>query len=194
MSTVYDRRPDIIERKPEKTSETPPKALRQQVSRLLNFARPYWWQMGSVMIAAALGSSITLLYPALVGKVIDNVIAGHNSGTLQTIIFVLLGLMVIQALLQFWQNYWNNATGERVVIDLRTRLYTHLQKLPLSFFQDNHTGDLLSRMTNDVTLVRSAVTQNLMSLVQSLFTLLIGLFMIILGPDAVLSQARQFNI
>lgn len=146
------------------------------------------------MIAAALGSSITLLYPVLVGKVIDSVIAGHDSGALRTIIFALLGLMVIQAVLQFWQNYWNNATGERVVIDLRTQLYRHLQRLPLSFFQDNHTGDLLSRLTNDVTLIRSAVTQNLISLVQSLFTLLAGIFIIILGPDTVLGQFQQLNI
>jgi subfamily B ATP-binding cassette protein MsbA len=190
------RRSRIMEQdsQSKKTPDLPPKPLKHRLSRLLSFARPYWWQLGSVMVAAALGSSITLLYPALIGKVIDSVITKHDPGALQSIIFLLIGLMAVQAILQFWQNYWNNATGERVVIDLRTRLYSHLQKLPLSFFQDNHTGDLLSRLTNDVGLVRNAITMNVMNLVQNFFTLLIGVFIIILGPDAILSQARQFNI
>ena len=84
--------------------------------------------------------------------------------------------------------------GEKVVIELRIRLFSHLQKLPLSFFQENRTGELLSRLTNDVSLIRGAITNNLISFIQSLITLVLGLAVIIGGPNTILATARQFNI
>jgi subfamily B ATP-binding cassette protein MsbA len=87
-----------------------------------------------------------------------------------------------------------SALGERIVIKLRIQLYSHLQHLPLSFFQDNQTGELLSRLTNDVTRVQAAVTTNIISIVQNVITLLLGLTIVITGPDRLLAQANQFNI
>jgi len=135
--------------------------------------------MAGLMVAVALNSSITLLYPVLVGTAIDNVIVGRNTAVLPGIILLLVGLVLAQALLSFWQNYWSTVVGEKIVIDLRTQLYRHLQQLSLSFFQDNHTGDLLSRLTNDVMLVRDAVTNTLMGFVSSIFTVLIGIIVIV---------------
>jgi ABC-type bacteriocin/lantibiotic exporter with double-glycine peptidase domain len=97
--------------------------------------------MAGLMVAVALNSSITLLYPALVGTAIDNVIVRRNTAVLPGIVLLLVGLVLAQALLSFWQNYWSTVVGEKFVIDLRTQLYRHLQQLSLSFFQDNHTGD-----------------------------------------------------
>ena len=164
--------------------QEPAKPTRYRVRRLLGFAKPYRWQMAGLMVAVALNSSITLLYPALVGTAIDNVIVGRNTAVLPGIILLLVGLVLAQALLSFWQNYWSTVVGEKVVIDLRTQLYRHLQQLSLSFFQDNHTGDLLSRLTNDVMLVRDAVTNTLMGFVSNIFTVLIGM----------LGQFNQFHI
>ena len=174
--------------------QEPAKPTRYRVRRLLGFAKPYRWQMAGLMVAVALNSSITLLYPALVGTAIDNVIVGRNTAVLPGIILLLVGLVLAQALLSFWQNYWSTVVGEKMVIDLRTQLYRHLQQLSLSFFQDNHTGDLLSRLTNDVMLVRDAVTNTLMGFVSSIFTVLIGIIVIVAGPTTVLGQFNQFHI
>jgi subfamily B ATP-binding cassette protein MsbA len=174
--------------------QEPAKPTRYRIRRLLSFAKPYRWQMAGLMVAVALNSSITLLYPALVGTAIDNVIVRRNTAVLPGIVLLLVGLVLAQALLSFWQNYWSTVVGEKFVIDLRTQLYRHLQQLSLSFFQDNHTGDLLSRLTNDVMLVRSAVTDTLMSFVSSIFTVLIGIIVIVAGPTTVLGQFNQLHI
>jgi ABC-type multidrug transport system fused ATPase/permease subunit len=169
------------------------KPTRQSLLRLLSFARPYWWQLGLLMGAAFVTSALTLAYPALIGTIIDSVVTG-NVTALHTIVFFLLGLAVLQSILNFGQGFWMSALGERIVIKLRIQLYSHLQHLPLSFFQDNRTGELLSRLTNDVTRVQAAVTTNIISIVQNVITLLLGLAIVITGPDAWLSKANQFNI
>jgi subfamily B ATP-binding cassette protein MsbA len=170
------------------------KPTRQSLWRLLRFAGPYRWQIAGMMATSALNSSITLMYPALVGTALDGVIVAKNVAALPGIVLLLIILVLAQALLSFLQNYWTTTIGERIVIDLRVQLYRHLQELPLGFFLDHHTGDLLSRLTNDVMLIRNAVTSTLMSFVSSTFTVLIGLVVIIAGPGAVLSQFNQFHL
>jgi subfamily B ATP-binding cassette protein MsbA len=76
----------------------------------------------------------------------------------------LIALFLVQAALSFGGRYLLGWTGERVVADLRQRLYRHLHRLHLGFFADRRTGDLTSRLTNDVGSVRSAVTQALAEL------------------------------
>ena len=148
------------------------KPNRQNLLRLLSFARPYWWQLGLLMAAAFVTSTLTLTYPALIGTIIDSVVT-RNVTALHTIVFFLLALAALQSLFKFGQSFWMSALGERIVIKLRIQLYSHLQHLPLSFFQDNRTGELLSRLTNDVTRVQAAITTNLISIAQNVITLLL---------------------
>jgi len=163
------------------------------MARLFSLSRPYWWQFAIIMLTTLLTSTLTVTYPALTGQIIDNVI-GKNARALHNIIFLFLALSVAQAVISFLQGYWMTSIGERIVIELRIRLFSHLQKLPLSFFQDNRTGELLSRLTNDVGQVRAAVTNNLISLVQNIITLLLGVVVIVGGPNTILAAANRFNI
>ncbi len=173
-----------------------PKAERAggyRVRRLLSFARSHWWKLASVTLATFITSALTVAFPALTGSIIDSVIT-KNIDALHSVIFLLIGIALAQALIRFWQNFWMTAMGERIVIDLRTQLYGHLLQLPLSFFQENRTGELVSRLTNDVSLVRAAITNNIVTLAQNLITLFFGLIVVILGPDILLAQASRFNI
>jgi len=180
-------------RKDQGTLPQKVKPNRQSMLRLLSFSRPYWWQLGLLMGAAFVTSTLNLTYPALIGTIIDSVVT-RNATALHTIVFFLLGLAVLQSILSFGQSFWMSVLGERIVIKLRIQLYSHLQQLPLSFFQDNSTGELLSRMTNDVTRVQAAVTTNIISIVQNVITLLLGLGIVITGPDTLLAKVNQFNI
>src|SRR5258708_3518752 len=145
------------------------------------------------MAAAFVTSALTLTYPALLGTIIDSVVT-RNVTALHTIVFFVLALAVLQSILNFGEGFWMSALGERIVINLRIQLYSHLQHLPLSFFQDNRTGELLSRLTNDVTRVQAAVTTNIISILQNVITLLLGLAIVITGPDTLLAKANQFNM
>ncbi len=175
--------------------ETPVKVTptRYRISRLLNFARPYWWHLAGLTLLTFVSSSLTLVYPAFTGKIIDSVIQ-KNQDALHSIILSLITLALIQGIVGFIRSFWTTFVGERVLLSLRTQVYAHLQQLPLSFFQDNKTGELLSRLTNDVTLVRGTITGDLVSFAQNIITLLIGIVIIIAGPDALLAQASQLNI
>jgi len=177
------------------TEETPTKVKpnRYRIWRLLNFARPYWWQLAGLTLLTFITSALTLVYPAFTVKIIDSVIQ-KNQDALHSIIFTLIALALVQGIVGFIQSFWTTAVGERVLVDLRTKVYGHLQQLPLSFFQDNRTGELLSRLTNDVTLVRGTITGDVVSLAQNLITLLLGVVIVIAGPDALLAQASQLNI
>lgn len=163
------------------------------VWHLLRFVKPYWWRLVVITLATLIISSIELIYPLLTGVIINSVIE-RNIYALHNIIFLLIGLVLVHALINIWHNFWLVAIGERIVIDLRIQLYSHLQRLPLSFFQENNTGELLSRLTNDVALVRTVVTYNLIAFAQDLITSLLGLGVVIIGPDVVLAQATQFNL
>lgn len=169
------------------------KPNRYRIWRLLNFARPYWWQLAGLTLLTFITSTLSLVYPAFTGKIIDSVIQ-KNQDALHSIIFYLIALALIQGIIGFIQSFWTTAVGERVLVDLRTKVYAHLQQLPLSFFQDNRTGELLSRLTNDVTLVRGTITGDVISLAQNTITLLIGIVIVIAGPDTLLSQASQLNV
>ena len=187
--------PNAAARLRKEACDPPSKAkpTRKTLLRLLGIARPYWWHLGLLMAAASVSSLLNLTYPALMGTIIDSVIAG-NITALHSLVVTVLALAAVQALFTFGQGFWMNALGEQIVIDLRIQLYSHLQHLPLRFFQDNRTGELLSRLTNDVTRVQAAVTSNLVSMVQNVLTLLLGLAIVITGPETLLAKANPFNL
>ncbi len=109
------------------------KPTRYRIGRFLSLARPYWWQLAIILLAASLTSTFTIAYPALTGQIIDSAI-NKNVNALHSIIFLLLGLGIAQALISFLQNYWMTNIGEKIVIELRIRLFSHLQKPSTQLF------------------------------------------------------------
>ncbi|MBN9388823.1 MAG: ABC transporter ATP-binding protein [Chloroflexi bacterium] len=159
--------------------ETPVKFTRRGFQRLLGFALPYWYLLVGAGVAMLIGSLTGLALPAIAGSLIDTVfLKGDPNGLNQATLF-LVGAFIIQAISAFIQNFLLSYTGERVVTNLRISLYAHLQKLPLGFFNERRTGDLISRLTNDVSQVQTAVTSNLISMVSSLVTLVGGVVIIV---------------
>jgi subfamily B ATP-binding cassette protein MsbA len=162
-----------------KDKETPVKFTRRGFQRLLGFALPYWYLLVGAGIAMLIGSLTGLALPAIAGSLIDTVfVKGDPNGLNQATLF-LVGAFIIQAISAFTQNFLLSYSGERVVTNLRISLYAHLQKLPLGFFNERRTGDLISRLTNDVSQVQTAVTSNLISMVSSLVTLVGGVVIIV---------------
>jgi ATP-binding cassette, subfamily B, bacterial MsbA len=157
----------------------PAKFTRRGFQRLLGFALPYWYLLAGAAIAMLVGSLTGLALPAVAGSLIDTVFVKADSTGLNNATLLLVGAFSLQAVSIFVQNFLLTYTGERVVTNLRVKLYSHLQKLPLGFFNERRTGDLISRLTNDVSQVQSAVTSNLISLASSLVTLIGGVIIIV---------------
>ena len=89
-----------------------------------------------------------------------------------------MALFILQAILGFGQSYLVGWTGERVVANLREHVYDHLHEMPLRFFANQRVGELLSRLSNDVTTIQNAVTDTLLSLLNNTLTLIGGVIII----------------
>lgn len=141
--------------------------------RLLKYLRPYIWPYFTMAMVCMAGYSATSgALPFLVQRVIDDIFAQKDKTALLYLPFVILGVFGIRGVMNFGDNYLTDYVGLRIINDVRDGLNRHLQFLSLSFFQRHPTGTLISRVTNDVALVRSALTDAVASLIRDTTSLL----------------------
>ncbi len=155
--------------------------------RLLQYLKPYIWPYFSVAMICMLGYSATQgVLPFIVKQVFDSVFARRDRGALTVLPFVVVGLFAFRGIMNFGQNYLTDYIGLRIINDVRNVLHRHLQSLSLSFFQRHATGTLISRVNNDVTLIRAALTDAVASLMRDT-TSLIALMAVAFYQDWVLA-------
>jgi ATP-binding cassette subfamily B protein len=148
------------------------------VKRAVNWKRlgglfaPYWRQVAG-MIACILGGSVLGLAPALLTKaLIDGAL---NHGNVRALWFDVGGMVlaaVIAALIGVYQGYLNSFVGEGIMRDIRTSLVSHLHRMPISFFTNTKTGEIMNRVSSDVDNVDGVVTGTLVTLVSNIATIL----------------------
>jgi ATP-binding cassette, subfamily B, bacterial MsbA len=136
--------------------------------RLFGYLRPYRAWMAVALVGMLISSAVGLLVPLAVGQMVDALVSAGARFPLGQIVAGLLAVVVLQGLFGLVQTYALAFVGERVVSDLRVQAYSHLQGLSLSFFNNRRTGEITSRLTNDVTLIQSTITTNVASLLQSI--------------------------
>ncbi len=132
-----------------------------QFRRLLAFVRPYRGQLLLALTAIVLGSVLGLAGPYTLQSLIDAVFRDNDRALLNRITLILIAIFASQSVIYYVRGYLLAFIGERVMADLRLRLFDHLQSLSLSFFNDRRTGELVSRLTNDVSTVRGVVTRDI---------------------------------
>jgi ABC-type multidrug transport system fused ATPase/permease subunit len=153
---------------------------------LLALLRPYRARSAAMLAALLVGTAASLAPPLLAKVAIDQGISRHD-----TTVLVLVVLAFLLAALLFWvmtylQTYLVGWVGQRALADLRIRIFTHLQSLPIGFYESRPAGVLISRMTNDVEALDSLVTDSVVTLFQSGLTLL-GTIVILLTLDVKLA-------
>ena len=160
----------------------PPRKLIASLRRIFGFTRPFRGRLVLALVLSLMTSSVWLVLPLGVRTMVDAVFEEANRGMLDQLTLLLLGLFIVQAVVGFAGYYLLEWTGERLVTDLRTALYTHLHELDLRFFSGQRTGDLTSRLTNDVGTVRTAVTTSFVELVR-LSMMLVGSLVLMIILD-----------
>ena len=108
----------------------------------------------------------------MIQRVIDSVFMDADSALLDAITLALLAVFVFRSLASFLQNYHLNYVGERIVVDMRCELYAHLQTLSIRYYADRRVGELISRISSDVTVVRTVLTGSVSTFLQQSLTLL----------------------
>ena len=144
--------------------------------RLLRFVQPY--RLNLVLAAALLivSTVLGLAWPQVVLRVLD---AGlKDAALLDALVLVLVAVLLIRAAIDGVRQYVMTWTGERVIFDLRMEIVRHLQSLSLSFFTRRKTGELMSHVTSDATLVHGVITQTIISVLGQVLTLIGGLVVI----------------
>ncbi len=144
---------------------------RQLIQRLLPFIRPYWPKVIFAVIALLAASILQLLGPKLTQLGIDQYIHNKDLAGLKTIIFYYLLVLVGLFVSRFAQMYMMEWIGQHIMFDLRRTVFGHLQHLPLSFFNRNPVGRLMTRVTTDVEALNEMFTSGLVAFFGDLLTL-----------------------
>lgn len=180
----------------QKHREVP--ATTMQWRRLLGYLLAHKFRLLLASVGLLFASALSLVFPAVIQEVIDSVFTDADVSLLDTITLLLLAVFVFRSLATFVQNYNLNYVGERIVVQMRTELYAHLQTLSIRFYTDRRVGELISRISSDVTVVRTVLTGNLSTFLQQTLTLVgaiavmfylnwrLTLFIIVLMPIIVL--------
>jgi subfamily B ATP-binding cassette protein MsbA len=151
--------------------------------RLLGYLNPYKGRMTMAILALLISSGFGLAFPLVIVRLLDSVTKAASFAPLNNLAFLLAGIFLLQAAFSFVQSYLLAYIGEHIVYDLRTSLYGHLQQLSLDFYANRRVGDVISRLSSDVTQMRTMLTNNLTTLLSSIVTL-VGAIVIVLTLNA----------
>ena len=144
---------------------------RRALARLLPYLAPYKGQFALVVIFVVLFSALSLAGPYLMGVAIDRCIGGKDlPGLLKTVLFMLAAYLASNAF-QIAANWLIARVSQDALKTLRGDLFTHLQTLPMAFFDTNSAGGLMSRLTNDIDAINQAVSQNVIALLSGVLTM-----------------------
>ncbi len=139
---------------------------------LLQLLKPYRTRAILMVAALILGTGASLAPPLLARAAIDQGIQRHDTGTLVLVVVAFMVSALIVWVMTYVQTFLVGWVGQRALADLRIRIFTHLQTLPVGFYESRPAGVLISRMTNDVEALDSLVTDSVVTLFQSGLTLL----------------------
>jgi ATP-binding cassette, subfamily B, bacterial len=134
---------------------------RRVLRRALHFARPYRWLIAAFVAIVVVEALLALVPPILFGRIIDDGIAEGDRQLVTALSLLVIGAALAEAALAFVERWCSARVGEGLILDLRTTLYDHVQRMPLSFFTHTQTGTLVSRVNNDVIGAQRAVTGTL---------------------------------
>jgi ATP-binding cassette subfamily B protein len=143
--------------------------------RVLRFARPFRGYIALFLFLVICSSVIAVATPVLAGYVINTISARgpDAAGTVIRIALLIAALAVVDAGLTVVQRFYSSRIGEGIIYDLRTRVYDHVQRMPLQFFTRTQTGALVSRLNNDVLGAQQAFTSTLSGTVGNVISLLL---------------------
>jgi ATP-binding cassette, subfamily B, multidrug efflux pump len=144
---------------------------RGALRRLLPYLRPFRAGVALVLALVVLYTCLSLIGPYLLGVAIDRLVRTKQAAGLAQLALLMLTAYVLSNLLQAVAGRVMAGISQRALKQLRTDLFSHVQKLPVAFFDRNPAGDLLSRLTNDIDAINQAISQNVTTLVASLLSM-----------------------
>lgn len=146
-----------------------------------SFVKPYRWLVIVTLLIGAVKFAIPLLLPLLVKYVVDDILladlttAEKLDHLWKAIAFGMLLFVVARYPIEYYRQYFAQLTTSKILFDMRTRIWSHLQKLSLRYYQNRKSGEIISRMMNDVEQSKALVETGLMNIWLDMFTLILAL-------------------
>ncbi|WP_327270377.1 ABC transporter ATP-binding protein/permease [Streptomyces sp. NBC_01218] len=143
--------------------------------RILGFARPHRRRLVRFLIVSVLGALLAVATPVLAGKVVTTIVRGGPDGTVVRLALLIALIAVAEAGLGLLTRWLSANLGEGLILDLRTAVFDHVQRMPVAFFTRTRTGALVSRLNSDVIGAQRAFSNTLSGVVSNLVTLVLTL-------------------
>ena len=156
--------------KPERPAD--PAVRRANLRRVLALFRPYRVRLGAVLGLICFSALLGIVSPFLVRDIFDHALPERDDTLLAILVLGLIGIAVVTGILGVAQTWLSNVVGQRVMHDLRAAVYKHLQRLSLAFFTRTRTGEVQSRIANDIGGVERVVTSTATSIVSNTTTVI----------------------
>ncbi|MFW3476650.1 ABC transporter ATP-binding protein [Streptomyces microflavus] len=148
---------------------------RATLRRILVFARPHRQRIRRFLLLSVVTALLAVATPVLAGRVVDAIVRGADSGTVTRLALLIALIAVAEAGLGLLTRWLSANLGEGLILDLRTAVFDHVQRMPVAFFTRTRTGALVSRLNNDVIGAQRAFSNTLSGVVSNLVTLLLTL-------------------
>jgi len=188
---------------PERPAD--PAVRKANLRRVAALFKPYRARLTAVLALIVLSSAIGVVSPFLLREILDRAIPRHDVGLLSWLAGGMIAISVVSGVIGVAQTLLSNQVGQRVMHDLRSQVYRHLQRLSLAFFTRTRTGEVQSRISNDIGGVQNVVTSTATSIVSNVTTVLativamialdwrLTLFALVLLPLFILLTRRVGN-
>ncbi len=151
-----------------RSGDQKPKVTKELLLRVLNYARPYWGQIGGMFVTILIGAGLSLVTPLIFRQMIDRVLPSKNLDQLIVLAVALLLVPILNGGISVIQRRLNSTVGEGVIYDLRSSLFARLQRMSLRFFTNTKVGELMSRLNNDVVGAQNAISNTIVNIVTNL--------------------------
>jgi subfamily B ATP-binding cassette protein MsbA len=139
------------------------------IPRILQYVKPYKSRLVIAMVCMVIVASMAGAQAYMIKPLLDEIFFKKDSTMLMIVPLAILGIFLVKGLFSYGYNYLLVKVGQSVIRDLRNELYSHIQSLPLSFFQKKPTGELISRIISDVSLIQGAVSSVLVGILKDTF-------------------------
>ncbi|RHW24433.1 ABC transporter ATP-binding protein [Nocardioides immobilis] len=143
--------------------------------RILAFARPHRRKLIGFLVLSVAGAALAVATPVLAGRVVDAIVAGSESRVVVLLALAIAGVAVLDAAMGLITRGLSASIGEGLILDLRTAVFDHVQRMPVAFFTRTRTGALVSRLNNDVIGAQRAFSSTLSGVVGNLVMLVLTL-------------------
>ena len=159
-----------------------PTVSRELLQRVAHYARPYGLKTAGLLLTIFLITLLSLVPPLLYRDLIDNALKNADVARLNWLALGMIGIPILNGIIGVGQRYLSSQIGESLINDLRNELFQHMQRMSLRFFTHAKTGELMSRLNNDVVGAQNAITGTFVTIVSNIVTL-VGTLIIMLSLE-----------